>query len=145
MSLIGTSQLGSESFTPPGPGDFNLPPIGSDTHVRVPRPAHYLGVTKPMIQLVLAGVLVFAFLYLAVAPRGPWCRAGCSSPARRPTASSATPWAATSSAATTSCGSCRYLVTVFFFILVNNLFGDDPVHPVPDVSALRHGLRRSRC
>ena len=38
-----------------------------------------------------------------------------------------------------------YLVTVFFFILVNNLFGTHPVHPVPDDVPLGHGLRRSRC
>ena len=30
-----------------------------------------------------------------------------------------------------------YLLTLFFFILVNNLFGDDPVHPVPDDVAAR--------
>ena len=37
-----------------------------------------------------------------------------------------------------------YLVTLFFFILVNNFFGVDPVHPVPDVLARRHGLRARR-
>ena len=37
-----------------------------------------------------------------------------------------------------------YLFTLFFFVLINNLFGVDPVHPVPDVLPLRHGLRAGR-
>ena len=58
MSLIGTSQLGSESFTPPGPGDFNLPPIGPDRTFDFLGQEMYLGVTKPMLQAVLdVGVL----------------------------------------------------------------------------------------
>ena len=36
-----------------------------------------------------------------------------------------------------------YLVTVFFFMLLNNLFGVDPVHPVPDFSG-PDGLRPGR-
>ena len=37
-----------------------------------------------------------------------------------------------------------YLFTLFFFVLVNNLFATDPVHPVPDLLAGRHGLRPGR-
>ena len=37
-----------------------------------------------------------------------------------------------------------YLAALFFFMLVNNLFAQHPVHPVPDVLPGRHGLRPGR-
>ena len=43
--------------------------------------------------------------------------------------------AATSSAATTSSKFVPYLVTVFFFILINNAFASIHFHPVPDLLA----------
>ena len=57
MSLIGTITIQSTGFTPPGPGDFNLPPIGADKTFEWLGQTHYLGVTKPMLQLVLSSLV----------------------------------------------------------------------------------------
>ena len=55
----------AEGFTPPGPGDFILPPVGPDQTFMFLGQEMYLGVTKPMLQLVLAAGLVFWFFYAA--------------------------------------------------------------------------------
>ena len=141
VSLIGTSQLGSESFTPPAPATSTCRRSGrtgrsSSSARHVPRrhqaDAPGRARRRPRLRLPLP----------RRAQAGAWCRAGCSSPARRPTASSATPWAATSSAAEDFLRFVPYLVTVFFFILVEQ--------PLRDASrssssrrclALGHGLR----
>jgi F-type H+-transporting ATPase subunit a len=133
VSLIGTSQLGSESFTPPGPGDFNLPPIGPDRTFEFLGQHMYLGVTKPMIQVVLAGVLVFAFLYLAARRRA-------LVPGRLQFAGEEAYGFVRNSMGRDIIGSAEflrfvpYLVTVFFFILVNNLFGSIPFIEFPTMS-----------
>jgi len=50
--VTGTEQVFvAEGFTPPGPGDFNLPPIFGNSIV----------FSKPALQLVLAAALVFGF------------------------------------------------------------------------------------
>ncbi|QCW50532.1 F0F1 ATP synthase subunit A [Nocardioides dongxiaopingii] len=55
-----------DPFVPPGPGDFNLPPIGGDFGTfHLFGQEWVLGVTKPMLQIVLAGILVFVVFYLA--------------------------------------------------------------------------------
>ncbi|WP_205470991.1 F0F1 ATP synthase subunit A [Nocardioides sp. SYSU D00038] len=53
-------------FTPPGPGDFNLPAIGGghDTFEFLGQ-AQVSGVTKPMLQLVVSALVIFALFYLA--------------------------------------------------------------------------------
>ncbi len=133
MSLIGTSQLGSESFTPPGPGDFNVPPLGSDRTFEFLGQHMYIGVTKPMIQVVLAGVLVFAFLYLASRRRS-------LVPGRLQFAGEEAYGFVRNSMGRDIIGSAEflrfvpYLVTVFFFILVNNLFGSIPFIEFPTMS-----------
>ena len=57
MSSIAMTVRTAEGFTPPGPGDFNLPPIGhtSDTAPTFEFLGETFdwGVTKPMLQLVL--------------------------------------------------------------------------------------------
>ena len=55
----------SEGFTPPGPGDFDLPPIGGGGTFDFLGQEMAAGVTKPMLQIVLAAVLVFALFYVA--------------------------------------------------------------------------------
>lgn len=58
----------TEPFEPPGPADFNLPPIGGDSNSSTfdfLGQANYIGVTKPMVQLVLVAILVFALFYVA--------------------------------------------------------------------------------
>ncbi|GAB3663672.1 F0F1 ATP synthase subunit A [Nocardioides korecus] len=69
MSLIPTLLVHAEKFTPPGPADFNLPPIGPGSEFKFLGQPMYLAVTKPMVQLVLAAVLVFVFFRIASAKR----------------------------------------------------------------------------
>lgn len=133
MRLIGTSQLGSESFTPPGPGDFNLPPIGPDRSFEFFGQHMYLGVTKPMIQLVLAAVVVFAFFYLAARKRS-------MVPGKLQFVGEEAYGFVRNSMGRDIIGSAEflrfvpYLVTVFFFILVNNLFATIPFIEFPTMS-----------
>lgn len=59
-----------EEFHAPGPADFDLPAIGgSDSTFTMFGQEFVLGVTKPMLQVVLAGILVFAFFYMAARKR----------------------------------------------------------------------------
>ena len=133
MSLIGTSALGSESFTPPGPGDFNLPPVGADRTFEFLGQTMYLGVTKPMIQVVLAGVIVFAFFYYASRKRA-------MVPGRLQFVGEEAYGFVRNSMGRDILGShdfqrfVPYLVTVFFFILVNNLFATIPFIQFPTMS-----------
>ena len=116
---------GGSNSTPPAPGSFELPPVYSA-----------IGVTKPMLLArPLGGARLRVLLRRrAQAPR--WCRAGCSSPARRSTASCATRMARDIIGSHDFMKFVPYLFTLFFFILVNNFFGVDPVHPVPDFSRI---------
>ena len=133
MSLFGTSTLGAESFTPPGPGDFNLPPIGPDRTFEFLGQTMYLGVTKPMLQVVLAGVLVFGFFYLAARRRA-------MVPGRLQFVGEEAYGFVRNSMGRDIIGSndfqrfVPYLVTVFFFILVNNLFATIPLIQFPTMS-----------
>ncbi len=133
MSLIGTSTLGSESFTPPGPGDFNLPPLGADRTFEFLGQTMYLGVTKPMLQAVLAGVVVFGFFFLAARRRA-------MVPGRLQFVGEEAYGFVRNSMGRDIIGSrdfqrfVPYLVTVFFFILVNNLFATIPLIQFPTMS-----------
>ncbi|MDF9715471.1 F0F1 ATP synthase subunit A [Nocardioides sp. ChNu-153] len=64
MSAVVLAASGDE-FTPPGPADFDLPPIGGGSSFEFLGQEMTLGVTKPMLQIVIFAGLVFAFLYLA--------------------------------------------------------------------------------
>lgn len=64
MSLVFRAE--GDTFTPPGPADFDLPPVGGDFgSFDFFGQTWLVGVTKPMLQLVLAAVLVFAIFYVA--------------------------------------------------------------------------------
>ena len=65
VSFTGTTVIRAEGFTPPVPASFDLPPIGPDKTFEMFGQTFYLGVTKPMLQLVLASVLVFVLFYVA--------------------------------------------------------------------------------
>jgi len=57
---------GGEEFTPPSPADFDLPAIGGGTSTfDFLGQAQVAGVTKPMLQIVLAAILVFVLFYAA--------------------------------------------------------------------------------
>ncbi|WP_436698480.1 F0F1 ATP synthase subunit A [Nocardioides sp. BYT-33-1] len=115
---------GGEGFHAPGPSIFDLPPvfeIGS------------LGVTKPMLQLVLAAALVFTFLYMAAKQRA-------LVPGKLQFAGEGAYGFVRNSVARDIIGShdfqkfVPYLVTLFFFILVNNLFASIPFIQFPTFS-----------
>ena len=69
MSLTPTLVAPREEFVPPGPGDFNLPPVGPHDTFTFLGQEMYLGVTKPMLMLVLSAVLIFVFFRAASAKR----------------------------------------------------------------------------
>lgn len=133
MSFTGTMVNRAEGFTPPSPGDFNLPPIGPDKTFEMFGQTFYLGVTKPMLQLVLAAVLVFVFFYAAARRRA-------MVPGRLQYIGEAGYSFVRNSMGRDISGNPEflryvpYLFTLFFFILVNNLFGSIPVIEFPTFS-----------
>jgi F-type H+-transporting ATPase subunit a len=121
-----------EGFVPPGPGDFDLPAVFSVAGV---------GVTKPMLQLVLAAVLVFAFLYAAAKQRA-------MVPGRLQFVGESAYGFVRNSVSRDIIGShdfmrfVPYLVALFFFILLNNFFGSIPFIQFPTFSrsGMAYGL-----
>lgn len=113
-----------ESFTPPGPGNFDLPGFFNIGETAI---------TKPMFQLVLAGILVFGFFWLAI-------RRGQLVPGRLQFAGESAYGMVRNSIGRDIIGShdfvrfVPYLVTLFFFILVNNLFASIPIIQFPTFS-----------
>lgn len=113
-----------ESFQAPGPSDFDLPGFFSIA-------GH--AVTKPMLELVLAAIIVFGFFWIAG-------RRAQLVPGRLQYAGEMAYGAVRNSMARDIIGSrdfqrfVPYLVTVFFFIVVNNFFGSFPVIAFPTFS-----------
>jgi F-type H+-transporting ATPase subunit a len=133
VSAIGMTAIRTEEFTPPGPADFNLPPIGSDKTFEFLGQTMYLGVTKPMIQMVLAAVIVFAFLFYAGRKRA-------MVPGRLQYAGETGYGFVRNSLGRDIIGThdfarfVPYLVALFFFILVNNLMAAVPFFQFPTFS-----------
>jgi F-type H+-transporting ATPase subunit a len=138
VSYLGTLVVRAEGFTPPGPGDFNLPPIGGghETFEWLGQ-SHYIGVTKPMVQLVLAAILVFGFFYVAI-------RKQQMVPGRLQYVAEQGYGFVRNSMGRDIIGShdfmrfVPYLFALFFFLLVNNLFASIPGLQFPTFS--RSGL-----
>jgi F-type H+-transporting ATPase subunit a len=111
-------------FTPPGPGDFQLPPVFGDS-------AEIF--TKPQFLLVLAGVLVFGFFYLT-------SRRMAMVPSKGQYAGEQAYGFVRNGIARDIIGShdfmkfVPWLVATFFFVLVNNLFGIIPLIQFPTFS-----------
>ncbi|MFT4011563.1 MAG: F0F1 ATP synthase subunit A [Nocardioidaceae bacterium] len=122
--ILAASLVRAEEFEPPGPGIFDLDPVFS---------IGSLDVTKPMLQLVLAALIVFGFLYAAAKKRA-------MVPGRLQFAGESAYNFVRNSIARDVIGShdfirfVPYLVTVFFFILVNNLFSSIPFIQFPTFS-----------
>lgn len=134
LSRLGaTAPTAEEGFTPPGPGDFDLPPIGPDTTFEFLGQTMYLGVTKPMIQLVLAAVLVFWFFYAAAKKRS-------MVPGKLQYVGEVGYGFTRNSIGRDIIGSADfmrfvpYLFALFFFILLNNFFGSIPFIQFPTFS-----------
>ncbi len=134
LSRIGAVAPTEEGgFTPPGPGDFNLPPLGPDNTFEFLGQTMYLGVTKPMIQLVLAAVIVFWFFYAAAKQRS-------MVPGKLQYVGEVGYGFARNSIGRDIIGSrdflrfVPYLFALFFFILLNNFFGSIPFIQFPTFS-----------
>jgi len=123
----------AQGFTPPGPGDFNLPPVGPHGEFGFLGETMYLGVTKPMIQLVLAAALVAWFFYAAAKKRA-------MVPGRMQFAGESAYGFVRNSMGRDIIGShdflrfVPYLFALFFFILANNLLGSIPMFQFPTFS-----------
>lgn len=115
-------------FTPPGPADFELPPIFGE-------------VTKPMVLIVLSTVLIFAVTYAMA-------RKAAVVPGRLQFAGEFAYGAVRNSIARDNIGSehflkfVPYLFSLFAFVLVNNYFGLIPLLQFPSFSraGLTYGL-----
>ena len=133
LASLGAAAPIDEEFTPPGPGDFNLPPLGPDNTFEFLGQTMYAGVTKPMLQLVLAGALVFWFFYAAAKQRS-------MVPGKVQYAGESAYGFVRNSIGRDIIGShdfmrfVPYLVTLFFFILLNNFFATIPFIQFPTFS-----------
>lgn len=124
----------AEGFTPPGPADFNLPAVfGGNGTFGFLGQAQVSGVTKPMLQVVLAGVVVFVFFYLA-------SRRRAMVPSRLQFVGEEAYGFVRNSMGRDIIGSrdfqrfVPYLFALFFFILVNNLMATIPFIQFPTFS-----------
>jgi F-type H+-transporting ATPase subunit a len=125
---------GGGGFTPPGPGDFDLPPIGGAWgHFELFGQTWAVGITKPMLQIVLAAVLVFGFFYLAARHRA-------MVPGRLQFVGEEAYGFVRNSLGRDIIGShdfmrfVPYLFALFFFLLLNNLFATIPFIQFPTFS-----------
>ena len=134
MSLI-ISAADGEGFTPPGPADFDLPPIfefGSGTGEFLGQ-AYILGITKPMVQIVVAAILVFVVFYAASRKRA-------MVPGKLQFVGEEAYGFVRNSLGRDIIGShdfqrfVPYLFALFFFILVNNFFASVPIIQFPTFS-----------
>ncbi|MDZ5620828.1 F0F1 ATP synthase subunit A [Nocardioides bizhenqiangii] len=124
MNVATEATVSAEEFHAPGPAIFELPPVFEIAG---------FGVTKPMLQLLVAALLVFALLYVAARQRS-------LVPGRLQFAGEGAYGFVRNSVGRDIIGSrdfqkfVPYLVTVFFFILVNNLFASLPFFQFPTFS-----------
>ena len=137
MSAIAMTAIRAEGFVPPSPADFNLPPVGY-TQENAPTfeflgETMYLGVTKPMLQLALSVILIFGFFYLASRKRA-------LVPGKLQLMGEMSYGMVRNGLARDNIGShdfmrfVPFLVSMFFFIIVNNYFGLVPFIQFPTAS-----------
>jgi F-type H+-transporting ATPase subunit a len=113
-----------EEFHAPGPAIFDLPPVFEIGTV---------GVTKPMLQLVLAALLIFVFFYAAAKRRE-------LVPSKLQYAGEGAYGFVRNNLGRDIIGShdfqrfMPYLAALFFFVLVNNLFASIPFIQFPTFS-----------
>jgi ATP synthase subunit 6 len=121
VSFAATVVPSAEEFHAPGPGIFELPPVFSVAGI---------GITKPMLLLFLAAIVVFGFFYLASKNRA-------MVPGRLQYAGEGAYGFVRNSVGRDIIGSqdfmrfVPYLVTIFFFILISNFFGSIPFIQFP--------------
>ena len=119
---MGEFVLAAEEFTPPGVGTFIYPPIFGE-------------VTKPILQMVLAAVLLIAYFLYAT-------RRLSMVPSRGQFAAESLYGIARNSMARDQIGGTEFkrfiplALALFSFVLVNNLFGIIPVFQFPTLSKI---------
>ena len=135
MTPIGTTLVRGEEFEAPGPSDFNLPGIGNDATFSFLGESMYSGITKPMLQLVLAALLVFLFFRAASAK-------GAMVPGRLQYVGEGMYGFVRNTLSRDVIGSHDFmrfvplLFSLFFFILLNNLFASIPGLQFPTFSRI---------
>jgi len=133
VSFVGTAVVRASEFSPPGPADFNLPPIGPSSTFEMFGQTFYLGVTKPMLVVVHAAVLVFVFFYAAAKNRA-------MVPSKLQYVGESGYGFVRNSLGRDIIGSqdfmrfVPYLFALFFFVLLNNLFATIPFVQFPTFS-----------
>ena len=124
-TMFGIAMAG-DVFVPPGPNSFDFSAV----------PLFHLGeyaVTKPVVQLILGALVVFAFFYAAT-------RSVSLVPSRVQFAGESAYGMVRNSIGRDIIGShdfmkfVPYLVTLFFFLLVNNAFASIPAVQFPTFS-----------
>lgn len=140
MSLSRSIAMSGDTFSPPGPQDFNLPPIwgfdfGTFTWLGQ---VHYLGLTKPMVLAALSVLLVWAFF--AAAAKGQMV------PGRLQFLGETGYGFVRNTLGRDVIGSHDFmrfvplLFTLFFFILFNNVFAIFPFIQFPTMSRIAYPL-----
>jgi len=126
----------AKPYEPPTPNDFNLPPVGGDAHSATfdfLGESFYSGVTKPMLQLVLAAILVFGFFFLASRKR-------LMVPSKLQYVGEEAYGFVRNSMGRDIIGShdfqrfVPYLFALFFFVFLNNFFATIPFLQFPTMS-----------
>ena len=139
VSSLAMVKVRSEEFAPPGPGDFNLPPLGPDTTFGFLGEEMYAGATKPMLQLLLTAVVVF-LLFRAASAKSQLV------PGRLQFAGEAAYGFVRNTLGRDVIGSQDFmrfvplLFTLFFFILANNLLATLPFVQFPTFSRIGFAL-----
>jgi F-type H+-transporting ATPase subunit a len=125
-TMFGITVAAADEFVPPGPNSFDF------SEVPLFHVADY-AVTKPLVQLLLGALVVFVFFYAAA-------RRAAVVPGRMQFAGESAYGMVRNSIGRDIIGShdfrrfVPYLVTLFFFILVNNVFASIPLIQFPTFS-----------
>ena len=125
-TMFGITVAAADEFVPPGPNSFDF------SEVPLFHVADY-AVTKPLVQLLLGALVVFVFFYAAA-------RRAAVVPGRMQFAGESAYGMVRNSIGRDIIGShdfakfVPYLVTVFFFILINNAFASIPAIQFPTFS-----------
>jgi F-type H+-transporting ATPase subunit a len=141
VSAIGMTVIRSEEFEAPGPADFDLPAIGGGGTFEWLGQTFQLGVTKPMLQVIVVAVFAFGFLFLASRQRQ-------LVPGRLQFGGESAYGFVRNTMGRDIIGSqdfmrfVPYLVSIFFFILLNNLLASVPFFQFPTMgrSGMVYGL-----
>lgn len=131
--LVRTAEDEGHGFTPPGPADFDLPPVFGDGSFQMFGQSFVSGVNKPMLQIVLSAVVIFALFYFA-------SRRRAMVPGKLQFVGEAGYGFVRNSISREIIGGhdfqrfVPYLFTLFFFILLNNFFATIPFIQFPTFS-----------